>query len=107
MIYALGNVSGAHFNPAVTVAIFASGRCPDLTPVKAAKYIGVQLVAGFVAALAYKNIRQGASFPLGPGVGFGWAEVAVAEIIFTFVLCYVVLAVAVSTKTKAPQMFGL
>ena len=36
-----------------------------------------------------------------------WTQVAVAEIMFTFVLCYVVLSVAVSAKTAAPQFFGL
>ena len=43
MIYALGNVSGAHFNPAVTVAIMVRGKC-DAT--KAAMYIGTQIVGG-------------------------------------------------------------
>eukprot|EP00441_Pelagodinium_beii_P004820 CAMPEP_0197703086 /NCGR_PEP_ID=MMETSP1338-20131121/125258_1 /TAXON_ID=43686 ORGANISM="Pelagodinium beii, Strain RCC1491" /NCGR_SAMPLE_ID=MMETSP1338 /ASSEMBLY_ACC=CAM_ASM_000754 /LENGTH=563 /DNA_ID=CAMNT_0043286979 /DNA_START=13 /DNA_END=1705 /DNA_ORIENTATION=+ len=107
MIYALGDVSGAHFNPAVTVAIMASGRCPDLTPVKAASYVGVQILAGLTAAYTYAYIYSGATFALGPAAGFTWASVAVAEIVFTFVLCFVVLSVAVSERTKASHMFGL
>lgn len=107
MIYALGNVSGAHFNPAVTVAIAASGRCKELTPALAGKYIAAQVAGGFLAALTYSAIRGGDSFPLGPGVGFGWIEVATAELMFTFVLCYTVLCVAVSETTKSTTMFGL
>lgn len=107
MIYALGNVSGAHFNPAVTVAILASGRCPDLTPAKAGMYAGVQIAGGIAAALTYAFIYQGATFALGP-VGFStWAGVSVAEIVYTFVLCFVVLCVAVSERTKASHLFGL
>jgi len=105
MIYALGNVSGAHFNPAVTVAALCSGRC-DLTPADACKYIVAQVAGGIAAGFTYSAIR-GESFPLGPGAGYGWAEVAVAEIVFTFVLCFVVLSVAVSTTTKSGVMFGL
>merc|ERR1719217_1722593 len=58
MIYALGDVSGAHFNPAVTVAILASGRCPDLTPAKAGSFIGVQIAGGVAAAFTYAFIYQ-------------------------------------------------
>merc|ERR1719512_635608 len=50
MIYALGNVSGAHFNPAVTVAIFSSGRCPKLTLAEAGKYLVAQLAGGICAS---------------------------------------------------------
>lgn len=106
MIYALGNVSGAHFNPAVTVAIFASGRA-DLTPLDVGKYIVAQLAGGTLAAFTYSLIHGGGSFPLGPGAGFGWMEVAACEMLFTFVLCYVVLCVAVSNVTKSKTMFGL
>mmetsp|Transcript_77952 Transcript_77952/g.252870 ORF Transcript_77952/g.252870 Transcript_77952/m.252870 type:complete len:448 (+) Transcript_77952:112-1455(+) len=107
MIYALGNVSGAHFNPAVTIAILASGRCPDFGPAKAGAFIASQVVGAGVAAVTYCAVHKGESFPLGPGAGFGYAAVGVAEAVFTFVLCYVVLCVAVSSTTNAPIMFGL
>jgi aquaporin Z len=106
MIYALGDVSGAHFNPAVTAAIFMSGRCQDEASV-AAKYVLAQIVGGITAAFTYVFIRRGDTFPLGPSEKYGWSQIAVAEIVFTFVLCYVVLAVAVSQKTAAPEYFGL
>ena len=101
MIYALGDVSGAHFNPAVTMAIFASGRCPELTPAKAGTYAGVQIAGGIAAAMTYAFIYQGRTFGLGPVGTSTWAAVSVAEIVFTFVLAYVVLSVAVSERTKA------
>jgi len=107
MIYALGDVSGAHFNPAVSVAVLASGRCPDFTPGKFGSYVGIQILAGVVAAYTYALIRKGATFALGPADGFSWAGVTVAEVAFTFVLAYVVLSVAVSERTKASHMFGL
>jgi len=107
MIYALGDVSGAHFNPAVTVAVAASGRCPDLTVGKASSFIVTQLVAGIAAAYTYAFVYSGGSFALGPGDGFSWASVTVAETVFTFVLAYVVLCVAVSEHTKASHLFGL
>ena len=47
-----------------------------------------------------------ASFALAPGAGFNFGHAAVAEIIFTFVLCYVVLCVA-SVKEPSKDMFGL
>jgi len=106
MIYSLGDVSGAHFNPAVTIAIAATKRdampSSDIVP-----YICAQCAGGICAAFTYSMLYLGASFPLGPVGDTKWTQVAVAEIMFTFVLCYVVLSVAVSTKTNAPQFFGL
>jgi aquaporin Z len=107
MIFALGDVSGAHFNPAVTLAIFCSKLCPELTPADVGMYMGTQILGGIAAAFTYAGIYHGQTFPLGPGKGFGWAQVSVAEIVFTFVLCLVVLCAAVSSKTKTPQLFGL
>jgi len=104
MIFALGTCSGAHFNPAVTIAIVASGRgaCP---PADAGIYIPVQIVAGIAAAFTYSGM-EGKAFPLGPGKGYGWPEVAVAEIMFTFLLCFVVLSVA-TVKSPLSEYFGL
>merc|ERR1719230_1714178 len=46
------------------------------------------------------------TFPLGPGTGFGWAQAMVAEIVFTFVLCIVVLAVATRKGKELSHYFG-
>jgi len=105
MIYALGNCSGAHFNPAVTLALLASGR-DIIRPAEAAAYMGVQILGGICASFTYAAMHHGATFALSPGAGFNFGHAAVAEIIFTFVLCYVVLCVA-SVKEPSKDMFGL
>jgi aquaporin Z len=107
MIYSLGDVSGANFNPAVSLALLAT---KNLEAKDAAMYMGVQILGGITAAGTYTMIHQGESFALGPGKGFGLGEVAVAEIFFTFVLCFVVLSVAVSPAAKEgnyTEFFGL
>merc|ERR1719379_2134979 len=106
MIYALGDVSGAHFNPAVTLAILVS-KMDTITPKKAGLYMLSQVAGGILAAFVYAAIYHGNTFPLGPQPGYKWAQVAVAEVVFTFVLCYVVLCTAVSNVTKSKSMFGL
>mmetsp|Transcript_3135 Transcript_3135/g.7124 ORF Transcript_3135/g.7124 Transcript_3135/m.7124 type:complete len:221 (-) Transcript_3135:40-702(-) len=112
MAYAVCDVSGAHFNPSVTLAVFLSGRCPEKTPqrtkAKMCMYFGVQIVAAVLGAFTYSTVYGGGSFRLGPGfVGEAWSPIALAEFAFTFLLCYVVLCVTVSKTTKNPSMFGL
>jgi len=107
MIYALGDVSGAHFNPAVTLAIRATGLDPSLTNRMTGLYMVVQIAGGVVAAFTYAIIHSGKTFALGPQPGHTWGQVAVAETVFTFLLCFVVLSVAVHSKTKSSIMFGL
>src|SRR5436305_13006288 len=51
MIYALGDISGAHLNPAVTVGFFVSGRSPGSTVFP---YIGAQLSGALTASLVLK-----------------------------------------------------
>jgi len=105
MIFALGRVSGAHFNPAVTLALMMRG---EISARDSLYYWLVQMLGGAAGATMYTIIERGKTFPLAIGAGFNWIHVAVAEILFTFLLCYVVLAVCTTKKTKPKtQFFGL
>lgn len=101
MIYALGDVSGGHFNPAVTTAIWCSGR-GKISSRDADYYVLSQLAGGALAAAAYSIVHHGFTFPLGPKAPHGWFGAGFAEVTFTFVLCFVVLCVA--TRRKAPAV---
>jgi len=110
MIYALGDVSGGHFNPAVSLAIALTNQTKqDVSKFKLKNcpaYMGVQFAGGICAGFVYVFLEAGKSFPLGPAKSYGWAHVAAAEIIFTFLLSYVVLCVA-TTKTSLKHFYGL
>jgi len=103
MIFALGTVSGAHFNPAVTVAILASGR-EKIDAKEAGMYIGTQIVGGICAAFTYSFLMNGDTFALKPAA-YQWHQVVAAEFVFTFVLAFVVLSVA-TTKEGLSHYFG-
>merc|ERR1719155_436371 len=109
-IYALGGVSGANFNPAVSLALALSNKLPW---VEAAIYMGVQIVAGICAALSYGALFWEV-FNLGPGknsddppVPYAWWQACLAEVLYTFMLCFVVLNVATAKKNEGNQFFGL
>mmetsp|Transcript_82568 Transcript_82568/g.266300 ORF Transcript_82568/g.266300 Transcript_82568/m.266300 type:complete len:529 (-) Transcript_82568:649-2235(-) len=104
MIFALGTVSGAHFNPAVTVAVVASrrGKC---SPEEGAKYIVVQLVAGILAARTY-CLLTGDSFTSLKPAASQWGQVFIAELIWTAVLAFIVLSVA-TVQSSLSEYFGL
>jgi len=103
MIFALGSCSGAHFNPAVTTAIVCSGRgkCPAS---EGAMYVGVQIVGGICAAFTYSAMMNGETFALKPAA-YTWSQSLVAELVFTFVLAFVVLSVA-TVKNTLSEYFG-
>jgi len=107
MIYALGDISGAHFNPAVTVAILIAWKNDKkISNNDAMKYIAAQLIGGIVAGCTYVAMEGGKSFPLAPGKGHSWVEAGIAEVLFTFLLCYVVLCVA-TVQNAQKHYFGL
>merc|ERR1719326_2463205 len=73
MVFALGNCSGAHFNPAVTVALLCSGRdCIPGGPTEAGAFILSQIVGGITAAGTYVVMMKGETFPLGPVEPYNW-----------------------------------
>lgn len=105
MIYALGSVSGAHFNPAVTIAIWGSQR--GLLPlVDACLYVLGQLGGGFAAALTYFWLF-GHAFSIGPVGQHGLVSAMIVECLYTMALCYVVLNVTTTRKQDGSNYFGL
>jgi len=103
MIFALGTVSGAHFNPAVTTAIIASGR-GKCEASEGATYMAVQILGGICASFTYAFMMNGETFALKPS-GYSWTQVVIAEFVFTFVLAFVVLSVA-TVKDSLSHYFG-
>jgi len=100
MVYAGGHISGAHYNPAVTLAVFLRGRCDakDVVP-----YWVSQIIGATLAAFAVKYI-----FHAGTSAGLPSVPAALlAEFLFTFALCYVVLNVATAKSNAGNSFFGL
>src|SRR6478735_54445 len=84
MVYAGGHISGAHYNPAVTVAVLFRGK----TTVKdAIPYVGAQLLAAGAAAFTAKYLLPQAVATA--AMTFNAGPVLVSEILFTFLLAFV------------------
>lgn len=103
-VYALGNVSGGHFNPAVTAAVFFAGR-GKIDGKSAAFYAVTQVVASCCAMFCVAQTMKD-SFRVAPGAGMSWYKTGGADFLFTFLLCFVVLSVATVEK-PSKDMFGL
>lgn len=101
-VYSGGHISGGHYNPAVTLAVWIRGRIPtrDVIP-----YIVAQLIAGFAAAMLvnYDNGDQVAVTAADPV----HIKAVINEFLFTFMLCWVVLNTATSKKTEGNSYYGL
>ena len=101
MIYAGGHISGAHYNPAVTLSIYLRGACEesDLAP-----YMATQMAAGVTGALVAVNllVPEGSAESLVLETGPAFA----AELLFTFALAYVILNVATSETTEGNGFYG-
>jgi aquaporin Z len=103
MIYAAGHLSGAHFNPAVTIAVWLRGRCPasDVVPYIASQVLGASAAAATVRFL--RPEKAAAVQAMIPDV----PRALTAEFLFTFALAYVVLNVATSKRTSGNSYYGL
>jgi aquaporin Z len=112
MAYAVGHISGGHFNPAVTIGLFAGGRIPagELLP-----YILAQLAGAIVAALVLYLIASGkAGFELAGGFasngygahspgGYSLISALVIELVLTAGFLFVIMGV---TDRRAPSGFA-
>ena len=104
VVAAIGHVSGAHVNPAVTLGMAATGKFPwRYAPI----YVGAQLVGAVLAALATWVTFGGAGArgeaklaATYPAQGVGDLQAFVVEVFITFILVFVVMAVA--TDDRAP-----
>jgi aquaporin NIP len=96
MVYATGHLSGAHINPAVTIAFAATRHFPVR---EAVAYIAAQLAGATAAALVLLAVWSDTPAALGatvPSIGAGSA--LLYEIVLTAVLMFVIVAVATDTR---------
>ena len=111
MAYAVGSISGGHFNPAVTCGLVAAGRCKAE---KVIPYIIAQVIGGIAAAAVFKVILAGAppfnwndflaiSNVYGGDVHFSLLSVALIETVLTALFLIVITCV---TGKNAPAGFA-
>lgn len=108
MVSALGAISGGHFNPAVTVAMWVTRR---IGTISAAGYVVAQLAGAVLASLALRALfpeglreeAQMGAVTLGPGIDF--ARGVGIEAILTFFLVIVIFGTAVDAR--APKLGGI
>lgn len=97
MIYALGDVSGAHLNPAVTIGFWAARRLPgaQVAPYIASQSAGALLASGALRYLFPTDATLGGTVPAGAA-----SQSFVLELILTFILMFVILAVSTGAKER-------
>ncbi len=115
--YALGHISGGHFNPAVTVGLIVGGR---FSPLRAVGYIAAQLLGAILAAVVIFGIASGQDgWEIGEGAGvfasngygdfspegYGLGAAFLVEVVLTAVFLVVILGA--TAKKASPAMGGL
>jgi aquaporin Z len=101
MVFAGGHVSGGHYNPAVTLAVWLRGKCAaqDVVPYWLAQFAAAALAAWLVHF--FKAPAEPSPLPIGTKAAL------LAEFIFTFALAWVVLNTATARGTSGNSFYGL
>jgi aquaporin Z len=101
LVFAGGHISGAHYNPAVTLAVWMRGKCAST---EVPGYMLSQLIGGVLASVVVLYLNEGAAMTTtAPAV----VPALIAEFLFTFALCYVILNVATAKGTAGNSYYGL
>lgn len=97
MIYAVGDVSGAHLNSAVTLAFCAARRLPfgQVVPSIASQCAGALFASLVLCFLFPTNATLGGTFPAGPA-----SQSFVLELLLTCILMFVILSVSTGAKER-------
>jgi aquaporin NIP len=97
MIYTFGDVSGAHFNPSVTIAFAAAGRFPwrEVPGFVGAQLFGAFAASGLLRFLFPSDSTLGATLPAGAAM-----QSFILEVVLTFLLMLVILSVSTGAKEK-------
>lgn len=107
MVSALGHISGAHFNPAVTIAFAAVGRFPWK---QVPAYIAAQLIAAVMAAATLSSVLGSVASVGATSTTLATPQTLVVEGIATFFLMFVIISVATDSRAvgsmAAPAIGG-
>jgi len=101
MVYAGGHVSGGHYNPAVTLAVWLRGRCATSD---VPFYLVAQILGAWVAATGVICLK---GHPTVTPMEIKIVPALIAELVGAFALCYVVLNVATAKATAGNSNYGL
>jgi aquaporin Z len=103
MMFALGKVSGGHFNPAVSFTIWQ--QCSDFTAKDLSYYVFFQCLGGLFGGLASGWLHGFTGAGVQPDKVF-WLGAPLVEFLYTAMICFVFLNVAVSKALKGKHTFG-
>ncbi len=101
MVYAGGHISGAHYNPAVSLGLWTAGKLPtkDLVPYRISQLLGAIVAAWLVIALVGRGT--------GAALTASTLAILLSELLFAFALVWVVLNVATTKASDKMSYYGL